>query len=747
MGIVYRAVQERLGREVAVKVLRADMTRDGERLKRFEREVAACIRLAHPNIVKILDSGELDGKHYYVMELLTDGRTVEEALRDGPLPPARAAEVAAQLLDALAYCHAQLILHRDVKPGNVMLRPGGMVTLMDFGLVKDLDASTLLTRVGQSVGTPRYMAPEMFTSEEPTPRVDLWATGCLLYESLTTRAPFDGATLLEVATRISICEYRPATHVMPSLPASTDALIAKFLNADFKRRIATAEEAAEAVRDWAASLEAGAPEAAPAIPSPPPTPRGTKRPTHTFAANTTATADPVPTDARGASRRRLQRLVAVMAGAAACGLVLGLALRPLRQRAMGPDAVPAAAARAVGELAIVEGASTLEVTFDSTLGTGQRLEGEARIAGPPLRVQAAVQPASTAGRRGVLAGLPPGTRVRVRVLAPDGAELAAQDASTRSLPPVAAELAAALAELAPFTTGQEMVHEVERALRIKDEPDREKKVEQVRRRWEQRLREVYSHQRLEALITDLTPLAERLMTSPDVPAEVRRQLHEQLYNLAELEDVAAHSQIPLPALAARLDTRAYGSSPAPTLVAPHAVGWRLSDDAPLPADVLKPAGEMPVTRMGGEHVIIYSDLRRAADMFVSTFGEGVVTLPGPVALPPPEQVRAVELTVSVIRCNPANGIRVMVSSNPSNRREDWRTIAVLRATTKERCTISHLVPAGLLSGRPLYVRLELAYSPARFVFENVVEQELWLKWFAFAWDGDAAPVGTASPAH
>src|SRR3954471_13669222 len=95
MGVVYRAIQNRLGREVAVKVLRSDFARDAERRRRFEREVAACIRLTHPNIVKILDSGELDGKHYYVMELLTDGLTLEEQLRAGPLPPPRAADVVA----------------------------------------------------------------------------------------------------------------------------------------------------------------------------------------------------------------------------------------------------------------------------------------------------------------------------------------------------------------------------------------------------------------------------------------------------------------------------------------------------------------------------------------------------------------------------------------------------------------------------------------------------------------------------
>src|ERR1051325_4804909 len=105
MGSVYRAHQKGLGREVAVKVLRTDFSRDAERKKRFEREVAACIRLTHPNIIKLFDSGEMDGKSYYVMELLTDGRTLEDMLREGPLPAVRAGEITAQLLDALDYCH------------------------------------------------------------------------------------------------------------------------------------------------------------------------------------------------------------------------------------------------------------------------------------------------------------------------------------------------------------------------------------------------------------------------------------------------------------------------------------------------------------------------------------------------------------------------------------------------------------------------------------------------------------------
>ena len=752
MGVVYRARQERLGREVAVKVLRAEMSRDADRRRRFEREVSACIRLAHPNIIKILDSGELDGKCYYIMELLTDGQTVEEQLRHGPLPPPRAAEIAAQVLDALAYCHANHILHRDVKPGNVMLRAGGMVTLMDFGLVKDLDATTILTQVGHSVGTPRYMAPEMFGGCDPTTAVDVWAAGCLLYEMLTARAPFDGQTLLEVATRISVGEYTPVSTLVEGVPEGADELLARFLAKEPEKRWPTAVEAADAVREWAREREAK--------------PARRTRTTAVASAVVTdghviadvqatpaggsalpgATSGP-PTDARGASRRRRRfRLAALLGGASLCGLVIGVLLRPHRGPP-GPPAATPAVVRAVGELAVAEGASSLEVTFESALGAGLLVEAEAHTPGTPLVVRVPAELVSTAGRRALLRGLPPATRVRLRVLGPDRTELAAQDVGTRGIAPVAAELLAALSALDPFYSGQRMMDELAKAQRLRPEAGLERELADVRRRWEQHLREVYSHQRLDALTADVAPVMEALMTSDEVPAETRRQLYEQAYNLTEMEEIAARGRIAVPELAARLVTRAYGCSDAPALAAPFAIGYVTSDDRPTVREALKPAEPLREVRLDGEHVIIYSDLRRSAEMFVGTFGEGVLRVPDAVPLPAPEHVRAVELSAYMERCHPTSGIRVMVSSTRSNRRADYRTVAVLRSRTVERHVVSHAVPAALLSGRPLYVRLELAYSPVRFAFEDTVEQDMWLKWFAVAWDGDAPPVGIAPGAH
>ncbi|MCC7065744.1 MAG: serine/threonine protein kinase [Planctomycetes bacterium] len=199
MGVVHEALQRSLGRRVALKVLAHDVTTDPTRLARFRREAVTLARLDHPNIVRIYDTGETNGNHWLAMELVP-GETLEQRLHElaaqGGHRAGSLREVLQILLlvaEALQHVHSMGILHRDVKPSNVLLGRDGRVLLSDFGLARD-DRSPTLTQHGMLAGTPHYLAPEYLTAGTMSPSTDVWALGATLYEAITLRRPFEGAT-------------------------------------------------------------------------------------------------------------------------------------------------------------------------------------------------------------------------------------------------------------------------------------------------------------------------------------------------------------------------------------------------------------------------------------------------------------------------------------------------------------------------------------------------------------------------
>jgi serine/threonine protein kinase len=199
MGDVYAATDRRLLRPVAVKLLRPDLARDDSIRRRFELEARAAARLSHPNIVTVFDSGEDDGTPYLVMERLP-GRTFAQEMAQEPVGVARALEVTRAVLSALAAAHVAGILHRDVKPGNVLLTASGMPKVADFGIAKmveptdDADTSTLALS-GELYATPAYLAPERRAGAPATPATDLYAVGVMLCEAVTGTRPAPGACL------------------------------------------------------------------------------------------------------------------------------------------------------------------------------------------------------------------------------------------------------------------------------------------------------------------------------------------------------------------------------------------------------------------------------------------------------------------------------------------------------------------------------------------------------------------------
>jgi serine/threonine protein kinase len=224
MADVYEARDVRLERAVAVKVLR-----EIEHEQRFAAEARTLARLQHPNLVRLLDAGTDNGDAFLVLELL-DGATVRELLEQGPLPPERVAGIGAETTAALAYIHRQGIVHRDVKPSNLMLDEYGSVRLADFGIARLLGA-TRITASHQAIGTMAYIAPEQLEGGDVGPATDVYSLGLVLVECLTGRRAFDGPPVEAAAARLS-----RDPHVPPELPGSWPVILRAMTTRDPRAR-------------------------------------------------------------------------------------------------------------------------------------------------------------------------------------------------------------------------------------------------------------------------------------------------------------------------------------------------------------------------------------------------------------------------------------------------------------------------------------------------------------------------------
>jgi len=213
MGEVYRARDPRLGRDVAIKVLPREVASDPDRLARFEREARAVAAVNHPNIVVLHSIEEDNGTRFLTMELV-EGESLDRLVTPGGLPLERVLDLAIPIADALVAAHTRGVVHRDLKPGNVMVTRDGRVKVLDFGLAKATtgdselaatQAATIvspISNVGQVVGTVPYMAPEQLRGAPADARADLFSLGILIYELVTGRRPFGGATSVEVSSSI-----------------------------------------------------------------------------------------------------------------------------------------------------------------------------------------------------------------------------------------------------------------------------------------------------------------------------------------------------------------------------------------------------------------------------------------------------------------------------------------------------------------------------------------------------------------
>ena len=226
MADVYIGEDQRLSRKVAVKVLRSDLARDPSFVARFRKEALAAAGLNHPGIVAVYDSGEEGANSYIVMELVNGHTLREEISKSTPLTVDRSLEIIEGVLAALSYSHSNGIIHRDIKPGNIMLTDSGDVKVMDFGIARAMDdIGATMTSTWNVVGTAQYLSPEQATGEAADLRSDIYSVGCLLYELVAGQPPFTGDTPVAIAYQHVSSDFPLPSAINPELNENIDKII------------------------------------------------------------------------------------------------------------------------------------------------------------------------------------------------------------------------------------------------------------------------------------------------------------------------------------------------------------------------------------------------------------------------------------------------------------------------------------------------------------------------------------------
>ncbi len=250
MGMVYKASDRELGEVIAIKTLKPDVVRqDASALDRFKTEIKLARKIAHRNVVRTYDLGETGGVYFITMEFV-DGKPLKELIVSRErLPVSVVLSIGKQLCRALEVAHDEGIIHRDVKPQNMVVQPDGVLKVMDFGIARLAQRTSGYTQAGMVVGTPEYMAPEQLLGDDIDARADLYAAGAVLYECLTGRLPHVADTPITLITRVLEDTPRPPREIQPDIPAALSDLVLGALSRDRDRRPRTAEE-------FGASLEA-----------------------------------------------------------------------------------------------------------------------------------------------------------------------------------------------------------------------------------------------------------------------------------------------------------------------------------------------------------------------------------------------------------------------------------------------------------------------------------------------------------
>jgi serine/threonine-protein kinase len=266
MGVVYQAFDQRLERLVALKILNEGLASEDKFVERFRREARSAAALSHPNIASVFDHGEDKGLHYLVMELVP-GTDLARLLRDeGALSPDRAQRIALQTADALAHAHAADLVHRDMKPANILISTGDDVKVTDFGIARAGGSSTL-TATGSVLGTAYYMSPEQASSLEVTPRSDVYSLGIVMFEMLTGVVPFAGDNVLAIAMRHASDDVPSPLDLRPDLDPSLADVVITATRRDPARRYVDGAAMAAVLRTVGSSADGAAATVALAAPA------------------------------------------------------------------------------------------------------------------------------------------------------------------------------------------------------------------------------------------------------------------------------------------------------------------------------------------------------------------------------------------------------------------------------------------------------------------------------------------------
>ncbi len=267
MADVYLAQDQLLGRDVAVKVLHHHFSEDQEFVERFRREASSAAALSHPNIVAIFDRGEWNGTYYIAMEYVA-GRSLKTIVREhGALDPAAAIDIVVQILRAARFAHRRGVIHRDLKPHNVIIDEEGRARVTDFGIARA--GASDMTLTGSIMGTAQYLSPEQAQGLAVSAASDLYSIGVILYELLTGVVPFEGETAVAIALKQVSAEPYPPSALNPALPQSLDAVVLRALAKDPAQRYADADELIAALEHERAALPAFSPAPAAAVPAGP----------------------------------------------------------------------------------------------------------------------------------------------------------------------------------------------------------------------------------------------------------------------------------------------------------------------------------------------------------------------------------------------------------------------------------------------------------------------------------------------
>jgi eukaryotic-like serine/threonine-protein kinase len=309
MSTVYRAFDETLERWVAIKLMHRDLSADPQQLERFRREARSAAALSHPHVVTVIDAGEDDGHPYIVLEYI-EGETLKERIkREGPLPAGEAVAYAIEIARALEAAHDAQLVHRDIKPQNVLIDPDGRAKVTDFGIARSLVESEGLTQAGRVLGTTDYISPEQALGESVTEQSDIYSLGVCLYEMLTGTAPFPGDTHLAVAMK-HVREPMPdVREVRPDISAALAAVVERATAKELANRYANVHELVDDLEETLAIEAARAGET-------------TGEATSVLQGLEPARAEVAPRRLRRPRRRLLIGLLAVVALAVAIPLLL-----------------------------------------------------------------------------------------------------------------------------------------------------------------------------------------------------------------------------------------------------------------------------------------------------------------------------------------------------------------------------------------------------------------------------------------